>query len=140
MKLALPLVFAAAVFAQVPTHSAVGSLTIDVVDIQVPVTYGTTETKAVISVCSAVAVSQMQVNVTVQLPDGNISGILYAPSPPVNTGTAYCSSIVAVRERANIIFVNATASNAASVTPPAQPTASGSMARRQGAAVGHSSR
>jgi hypothetical protein len=110
------------------------------VDIQVPVTYPTTETKAVISVCSAVAVSQMQVNVTVLLPDDNISGTLYATLPRVNTGTAYCSSIVAVGERAKIIFVDAVASNAASVTSPAQPATSGSMARPQGAAVGHSSR
>lgn len=56
MKLLWLLTFAAAAFAQVPAHSVVGSVTIDVADVTIPVPYGAgTETKAAISVCSDLA-------------------------------------------------------------------------------------
>jgi hypothetical protein len=132
MKLALLLALAAAASAQVPAHSVSGTLTIDIADVQVPVPYGTTETKAVISVCSSAQVSRIQVAIAAV--DSN--GILMFSSnydvSTTNVANGYCASMVAPDQRIKLTQLTATAANQANIFAPSPSAAtSGSMAARQ---------
>jgi hypothetical protein len=109
---------------QVPAHSVIGSLTIDVADVDIPVPYGTTETKAVISACSSTQANRIQMNIAMLFPDGTTRESFYDLMPPVNTANGYCASMVAMGPRAKIAYVYASAINQVSVTPP--PATSGS--------------
>src|SRR5215831_5627639 len=57
MKLVLFLLAAATAFAQVPAHSVLGTVTLDIADISLSVPYGSAESRAAISACSATPVA-----------------------------------------------------------------------------------
>lgn len=121
MKLAVLLLFAVVAFAQVPAHSVVGALTIDVVDIQVPVAYGTIETKAVISVCSSQQVNRIQLNIFAA--DSTGASIASATHDAATTQVegAYCVSAVASVGRSTLTELYAYATTQAHILVPLPP-------------------
>lgn len=129
--LLLMLVSAAVALAQIPAKSVVNGLTIDVADIQVPVPYGAAETKAVISVCSATAVTRIDLEVAVLFPDSVSHSQVYELVPPTNAGGVYCAAMVALGARAKITYLSATAANRATVMPPPAPVTSENTAGRR---------
>lgn len=133
MKLLLLLVlFVSAALAQVPTpaqvaaHSVVGNLTIDVTDIQIPVPYGSPETKAMVTVCSSVEVTNMQIYITSGTPEAQFNSVQdFLVS---KAGSAYCGSVVATAERAKITYILANSGSQARIVPVQPPATSGSTA------------
>ena len=124
---ALALFMAAAALAQVPSHSVVGTLTLDVVDLPVPVPYGQPETKAAISVCDTQESQRFQILVNTQEPSGNTFSLFF-DIPANKIGAVYCVSVVATVARADIPSIDVqkvahfVAPPPASVTPAAAKT------------------
>jgi hypothetical protein len=104
---ALLALFALPVAAQVPAHSVVGTVTLDVTDISIPVAYGAAETKAVLSICSSADIPQLWVTVGYNATDGtnDIFDVQYFLTT-VKTGNGSCASVVANTARAGIPSVD----------------------------------
>ena len=131
MKLLLPLLFAAAALAQVPTHSVVGSLTMDVADIQVPVPYGAPEAHAAISLCTPDDLIQtLSLTVNIQSAGGDLHGYLQQ-MPVAKAGAVYCGTIVAPVERALLSSIYVEENRVAQFSaPPAAPAPAASYRRK----------
>lgn len=102
---ALLLLLAAAALAQVPAHSVVGSLTLDVSDVVVAVPYGPSEAKAVVSVCDTQESQRFQITINSQESPDTIYG-LYYDIATTKAGDLYCGSVVATVPRASILSVD----------------------------------
>src|SRR5580765_3205942 len=100
--LAVLLILTAPAFAQVPLHSVVGGVTIDVADISIPVPYGPAETRALVTQCSTDEISQVQFTITYFGQDPGIELIMQASVSTVKVNGSYCASVMAPVERAKV--------------------------------------
>lgn len=126
MKILAFLVLAAGcTFAQVPAHSVISGVTIDVADLPVPVTYGAAETHAVLSACTANPVSSLAFTIDY---DGATAPFYAQSWSLAKTDNGYCTSLVAPVERARILSL--VVDQMSSVQILGAPAPSGTVASR----------
>jgi hypothetical protein len=125
---ALTLLFllAALAIAQVPTDSTVGNLTIHVEDASIPVPYGPAEMHAVITVCSPVQASYVEVDGAYQ---GGGLAFNLSTSVSVKAASGYCSIVMAPVATAIITEIDVNVSQQGSIL--AKTATAGSTATSQ---------
>ena len=100
MKFFSLLLFAGAAVAQVPAHSVVGNVTIDVVDVSIPVAYGAAEMKAAISICTNMDSTYATVYIT-YLDGTNLD----VSAKFAKVDSAYCGVVVAAGQRKDMTAI-----------------------------------
>lgn len=127
--------FAATAFGQIPDKSVVGSATVYVSDLSVPVPYGDAQSMTVVSACTAEQTTKMTFVVDyVTSVDGALvaHGPLYTvtQSTIAKTSLGYCASVFVPFQRKTISSLSVESSNTFGVSNAAPALASSSpMAR-----------
>ena len=131
MKLLLFVIAAATAFAQVPAHSVLGTVTVDVADISLTVPYGAAESRAAISACSASPVSVL--SFTVDYQDAPLP--FYMESYALTkTDSGYCTTVLAPVDRRHINSIVVQQTSSVQVANPnagANSAAAAQRARRE---------
>lgn len=114
--------------AQVPAHSVVNAVTIDVADTTLTVPYGPPEVHAVISVCSVSAATSFAFSV-----DHIGASVIFDVEAFVvsKTDSGYCTSVMAPVGLKSITSLTVRQSSSVQVSAPPQATAGSTAAQRR---------
>lgn len=131
MKLLLFALFGVVCFAQdppapvpiIPTHSVSGDSTVDISDVDVKTAYGTTETKAAVSVCVSRSYAMVQVQIT-----GPTIEVSYQLAPVLKavTNAGNCATVMAPVDRKGLVSIQVYLANLITIVP-IKPAADAAM-------------